>query len=90
MINDFRKKLSKYLNVVYPLIGVGLFLLAWFIASEIVNAEMVLPTPGEAIERFIYLLSTDTFWLAVANTLGRTLISFVLSVALAIFFAVAS
>lgn len=90
MVNDLKKKLSKYLNVVYPLIGVGLFLLAWFIASKIVNAEIVLPTPGEAIERFIYLLSTDIFWLAVANTLGRTLISFVLSLTLAIIFSVAS
>ncbi len=90
MISVLRNKINKYLNVVYPLIGVGSFLLAWFIVSKIVNAEMVLPTPDETIERFLYLVSTSSFWVAVANTLTRTLVSFALSVILAIIFAVAS
>lgn len=87
-LNEFRKKTVKYLNVVYPLMGVGLFLLVWFILAKIVNVDMVLPTPAEAITKFFHLFITNSFWIAVANTILRTLISFSISFALAVVFSI--
>ena len=77
-------------NLLYPTIGVGLFVLIWFIVAEVIGVEMILPTPVESIKRLFMLLGTNDFWLAVAGTLGRALYSFTLSTALAILLAVIS
>ena len=83
-------KAKKLTNLVYPFIGVGLFLLSWLIASKIIGIEMILPTPLQAIKELFELFGTGEFWLAVGNTLGRALYSFILSTILAIVLAVAS
>ena len=77
-------------NALYPIIGVGLFVLIWFIVAKIIGVEMILPTPIEAMERLFALLGTSDFWLAVSGTLGRALYSFVLSSVFAIILAVVS
>ena len=76
-------KSSKLLNVAYPLIGVCIFLLIWFIASKIVDIELILPTPFEAITQFFLLLGDVRFWVAIGNTLLRAIISFLISTLLA-------
>lgn len=88
--NDLKKKFNKYMNVVYPVLGVSLFLLVWYVVSLIVGVEMILPSPSEAISKFFTLFITTEFWTAVGNTLLRTLISFVISVVTAIIMAVVS
>ena len=65
-------------NIVYPLIGVGVILLIWVIGAAAVGMEMILPTPSRAFEEFFKLLKESEFWLAVGNTLARTILSFVL------------
>lgn len=91
-MKELAKKLKKLnlTNVLYPIIGVGLFVLVWFMVSKIIGVEMILPTPIESIKRLFALLGTNTFWLAVAGTLGRSLYSFALSTILAIILAVIS
>ena len=65
-------------NIVYPLIGVGVILLIWVIGAAAVGMEMILPEPSRAFEEFFKLLKESEFWLAVGNTLARTILSFVL------------
>ena len=91
-MKEFAKKLKKLnlTNALYPIIGVGLFVLVWFMVSKIIGVEMILPTPIESIKRLFTLLGTNDFWLAVAGTLGRSLYSFALSTILAIILAVIS
>ncbi len=78
------EKIKKFLsgnawiaNIVYPLIGVGVIMLIWFVGARVVGVEMVLPAPARAFEELLGLLGDKTFWSAVGNTLGRTLLSFV-------------
>ena len=89
-IKEMKQIFIKYASLVYPLIGVGFFLLVWYIASVIVGVEMILPTPAQAIARLFTLLKQSTFWLAVLNTVGRAVLSFVLSFVLALVLSIVS
>ena len=70
-------------NIVYPLIGVGVILLVWYIAARAVDIEMILPSPARSFEEFFALLAEADFWVAVGNTIGRTLFCFFLGFAVA-------
>ncbi len=89
-LKEIYKRYHKYLNIVYPLFGVGLFLLVWYIVSLIVGIEMVLPSPKDAVLKLFNLFGQNSFWLAVGNTTLRVLISFIISVLLAVIFAIVS
>ena len=75
-------------NLLYPILGVGLFVLIWFIASKVVDVEMILPTPIQSLKRLFVLLGKEDFWLAVSSTLGRSLYAFAIAVLCAIVFAI--
>ncbi len=75
-------------NLLYPTLGVGLFLLIWFVASKVVGVEMILPTPFQSIKKLFELFGKEEFWLAVGSTLGRSLYAFTLAVLCAILFAI--
>lgn len=75
-------------NLLYPLIGVGLFVLVWYIASKVVGIEMILPSPQQSVKSLINLFGKQDFWLAVGNTLGRSLYAFIISVLFAIVLAI--
>ncbi len=89
-IKQKANKFSIYLNIVYPILGVGLFLLLWYIISLIVGIEMLLPSPKLAIEKLFSLFCNNEFWLAVGNTLYRVIISFLIGVLLSGLFAIVS
>ena len=56
-------------NVVYPVIGIGVVLLIWYLLSVIVGIEMILPSPARAFEEFFALFSESDFWTAVSGTM---------------------
>ena len=70
-------------NVVYPVIGIGVVLLFWYLLSVIVGIEMILPSPARAFEEFFALFSESDFWTAVSGTMLRTLTAFGIAFALA-------
>lgn len=70
-------------NVVYPVIGIGVVLLFWYLLSVIVGIEMILPSPTRAFEEFFALFSESDFWTAVSGTMLRTLTAFGIAFALA-------
>ncbi len=87
---DLKGYLNKYGSLVYPIIGVGLFLLIWYVISSFIGVEMILPSPIQSLIRLFDLINTSEFWIAVGNTLLRALFSFVLSFVLAVVLGVVS
>lgn len=88
-MGKIQKKIIKLLkNIVYPFIGLAIFFLSWLILSKIINLDLVLPSPSTAFTNLIILFREQFFWLAVGNTLFRTIISFSISFFLAIILAV--
>ncbi len=81
---------KKYLNVIYPLLSLGLFVLVWFVIAKIIDLEILLPSPVSGFSRLGNIFVTPEFWTAVGSTLRRTLVSFSISLSLAILFAVLS
>lgn len=75
------------LNIVYPLLAIGLIIAIWAIVGVIKNNPLVLPMPGVVIERFFELGSEAGFWSSVGASLLRTLICFITSFVLALLFA---
>ena len=83
-------KSSKFTNVAYPFNGVCIFLLVWYITAKIVNIDLILPTPFQAIKELMLMFSKITFWSAIGGTLLRSIISFILSTIFASLLAVIS
>lgn len=90
IMSDNRKSLKKLFtenrifgNVVYPVAGIGVVLLIWYLAALFIGVEMVLPSPGRAFEEFFTLLTEEEFWVSIGNTLLRTLVAFALAFAVA-------
>lgn len=73
------KTVKAALDKFYPFLAVGVFFLLWFIAAKIIGLDIILPTPGRAAAELAALAGEKIFWLAVLNTLGRSLISFTYS-----------
>lgn len=80
-----RKKaaLKKVLDVIYPLIGVAIFVLIWYIIALITDIEMILPTPGRTIKELWLLLQSKKFWLAVGGTSLRAIAGFLVALGVA-------
>lgn len=85
-----KNAVKKYLNIIYPLLSLGIFILAWYVAARIIDVEIILPTPARSLSRLGEIFITADFWAAVSNTLIRVLISFSISLGLAIVFSVLS
>jgi NitT/TauT family transport system permease protein len=80
----FEKHKKSILNVLYPLIALGLVFAAWAIASQIEKKPILMPQLDEIFGKLFALLATSEFWRAVLATLLRTLRTFLLSFALAL------
>lgn len=78
-----KDKRDKILNIVLPLISVVVVLIIWAIVAFSVNSEYILPSISETLVALIAVLSNGEFYLSLAFTLLRTLISFVVSFAIA-------
>lgn len=72
------------LNIFYPLLALAIALAVWAIWAAVKNAPYLVPSPAVVLKEFFALLGRGEFWLALLATLGRTLLCFVLSFALAL------
>lgn len=71
-------------NIIYPAASVAAFILLWTIVAAATNSVMILPSPLVTLQELGKFLIKSTFWLAVFNTLLRSLFSFLLSLVLAL------
>ena len=67
------------ITALYPLLLVGFIATVWYIASYVAGNEFILPTPKTTVNRFFEILSDGEFYLALASTLGRSFLAFLIS-----------
>lgn len=84
------QKIKNYLNILYPIIALAIFIIAWYVMSRIIDIELILPSPAKSFSLLGDLFKDTVFWQAVGGTLIRTLISFFVSMFFALLFAVLS
>lgn len=82
-----KRAMKKYktliMNLVYPLLAVGLLLSVWSITAVAVDKPIIMPSVRVVAQRFGELFSSTGFWSAVGGTLLRSLLSYVISFVLA-------
>lgn len=76
------------IDIAFPVLGLGMFLLLWFVMSKIINLELILPTPYNTIKSLFFLLNHNEFWVAVSNTITNSLISYCCSLLAAFLLAI--
>lgn len=82
------KVAKKALELLYPAIGVGLFILIWYLFALEMDIEMILPTPARTFEELGSLLGQKIFWIALRNTCLRALAGFGLAFGIAVVLAI--
>lgn len=86
--NNFRimtKNLFQKLSIIlYPLVSIVLILLVWQLLFAYVGSEFIFPSIGATLSQMWQHLCDGTFWHALLLTLGRVLLCFAISLALAI------
>ena len=72
-------KKKKNLQIICPLVSILSILLLWTIFSIKIDSEYILPSFFDVIKKIVKLLGSKTFYIAVANTILRVLLSFLVS-----------
>ena len=85
-----KKQSVKNLNKILPIITVIIIILAWALASMLVDSEYILPSIKSTAESFFALFLDLTFYKAFTLTLLRSLIAFLISFLIAFLLAVLS
>lgn len=80
MKNFFKKR---WLNIVCSLAALLFMWLVWIIAFYATGNALIVPSFSETAASFWQLLGGAEFWIAVGNSLGRTLLAFLISFILA-------
>lgn len=79
------KNLFQKLSIIlYPLVSIALMLLVWHLLFAYVGSEFIFPSIGATLSQMWQHLCDGTFWHALLLTLGRVLLCFAISLALAI------
>lgn len=71
-------------NLLYPIAVVIIVLLFWYIASIIIDVDLILPTPLSAIASIGDMLSNSEFWISFGWTYLRCIESFIIAFCLAL------
>ena len=74
----------RIVGYIYPLITLGLVFAVWAIAARAVDLPIVLPSVGDTFRGLGELLGSADFYVALGWTLLRTLVGFVISLALSL------
>ncbi len=77
---------SKYLN---KLLVTAFWLLLWQMLSLVIGEEILLVSPLDAFKKLFELIGTRAYWLAIATSLYKVFIGFLLSISIGIFLAIA-
>lgn len=86
----FLEMLSTSKKELIRLGAIAFWLLVWLIASLLIGEELFLPSPIKVIQTFVHLLSEKLFWSSILFSLERVAIGFILSLVMALFFALLS
>ena len=78
------------MNIVYPIISLGLLVLVWFLVAKAVDIQLIVPRVGDTFSKLWRLLGENSFYLALGGTLWRSLLSFFIALVLAILLAIIS
>lgn len=79
---------KRFSNVIYPVIGLLTVLALWAILASIVGVDLIIPSIKDTFSSLGILLSNSTFYLAVLNTLWRTLLTFAIALICGVLFAI--
>ncbi|MDE6597547.1 MAG: ABC transporter permease subunit [Clostridia bacterium] len=71
------------INIICSVAAIIFMWLVWLIAYYSVGNKLIVPPFTEAVKSFWHYLGDGTFWLAVGNSFGRSLLAFAISFVLA-------
>ena len=74
---------SRKLNIVYSVIAIAFMWAVWAIAYRAVGNKLIVPSYEQTFSELWEYLKSRVFWTALGNTVLRTLIAFLISLALA-------
>jgi len=91
-MTDFSTNLNKgyFKKLLHSVISIAFWITVWYIISKIVNREVLVASPFSVLNRIIFLVQKDYFWISAAMSLLRIMLGFAISVISAIIFAVLS
>ena len=81
-------KKSVLYNWIIPFAALLALIILWHIAALIIGAELILPTPEDAVRELVTVIRGDDFFVAVGSTALRGIIGFAISFLLAAVFAI--
>ena len=73
------KNKLKYLDILYPLIALGLIIALWAITAKAVDSAIIFPKFSSTMKAFFELFGQKAFYVALGNSLSRVVISFLIS-----------
>ena len=82
-----KKSLKNGLAIV---VSVSLIILIWFAVAVRIDSELIIPTPSLVLKNVFMAFFEASVWRAVFGTLGRVAVSFLISFAVALLFAIAA
>lgn len=85
-----RAKSLKILDILMPLVALGVILALWGITAKAVGSELLFPSLSTTFSSLFELVKSAEFYLSVGHTLLRSLLSFALAFAVGILLAVLS
>lgn len=84
------KKLKKYTNLIYPILSLSIIIGIWAIFARVVGIEIIVPSLKTTFAQLFSILGKASFYVAIKNTLLRSLLSFFLAMVCAVILSIAS
>ena len=78
------RKINKTLNIVLVASTILILVCLWGIGAVVVDESLILPSPIEVVSKAFILFGEGDFWIAFLDTLGRSVVSFLISITLAL------
>ena len=78
------------INIVAPVLGLGVFIGVWYAVAASVGISIILPSPTETFRGFFALLGKEFFYAAIGRTLLRTILGFLFAFTLSLILATLS
>ncbi len=71
-------------NKKYVIASIAMMLVIWQIVAMVVNKEIIVPSPLQTMKVFIEIILAPQFLTAVAHTLWRVMLAFMITIVLAL------